>query len=252
MSTNFVAFDLEVADELPDTEDWHRLLPLPISCVGIANRQTDTIVALHGQEADDGRLAHQLTPEQARSIVIYLENLARDGATLVSWNGLGFDLIVLAEACEGAYWTDRCRALALDHCDMAFQMLCERGFMISLQTAAEACGLPGKLEGVSGKDAPRLWAGSRAEQERVLDYVAQDARTTGGIYEHLLEEGHLVWTSKQGRKNVWLPVWGERLDRMLTVREALALPEPEVSWMEPWPRERFSGWLQRGDLHAAA
>ena len=37
-----------------------------------------------------------------------------------------------------------------------------------------------------------------------------------------------------------------------TVREALALPEPKVSWMEPWPRERFCGWLQQGDLRAAA
>jgi hypothetical protein len=33
-------------------------------------------------------------------------------------------------------------------------------------------------------------------------------------------------------------------DGWLTVREALELPLPNTSWMdEPWPRERFTGWL---------
>jgi hypothetical protein len=30
----------------------------------------------------------------------------------------------------------------------------------------------------------------------------------------------------------------------LTVSEALGLPLPDTSWMsDPWPRERFTGWM---------
>ena len=33
-------------------------------------------------------------------------------------------------------------------------------------------------------------------------------------------------------------------DGWLTAEEALELPPPNTSWMdEPWPRERFTGWM---------
>jgi hypothetical protein len=55
-----------------------------------------------------------------------------------------------------------------------------------------------------------------------------------------------MWPTKKGTIGKWTPTFKE--GRMLTVRECLELPLPDVSWMdEPWPREKFYGWTQCPD-----
>ena len=96
--------------------------------------------------------------------------------------------------------------------------------------------LPGKMQGVDGASAPALWAAG--EYGKVLSYVAQDAKQTLDLAEAVEAAGELRWISRSGKEN------SVKIDKWLTVAEAMQLPEPDVSWMDnPWPRSKFVGWL---------
>ena len=99
-----------------------------------------------------------------------------------------------------------------------------------------------------GDLAPVMWAQGLEQQQRVLEYVAQDVRTTAEVYEAIMERGRLTWLTKSGRHSDWMPTLSSDGPRMLTVQECLALPEPDTSWLkDPWPRSKFTGWLGMGD-----
>ena len=112
-----------------------------------------------------------------------------------------------------------------------FHVLCQLGFGISLSAVAKGMGLPGKAEEMSGAVVPRFWAeGKRAQ---VLEYVAQDVRTTLALAEMYESERQLCWVTRSGRKRQmalrrgWFPV-----------AAAQKLPQPITFWMTAqWPRE---------------
>jgi predicted PolB exonuclease-like 3'-5' exonuclease len=181
-----------------------------------------------------------MSKREVDEIAKYLYWEWREGAQIVTWNGLGFDFDVMHEECR--WWKSSLRFMAWNHIDPGFQMLCEKGFMVGLDTAAKGMGLHGKTEGMSGKDAPVMWAEGRNQQEKVLEYVAQDAVTTLEVYEAILRRGSLSWISRSGRANKWRPEF--KNGRMLTAKECMHIPEPDTSWMsDPWPRKKFYGWL---------
>ena len=130
-----------------------------------------------------------------------------------------------------------CRALAIAHVDMMFQVLCQLGHGVSLDAAARGRAWR-KPEGMKGSDAPLLWAEGRREE--VLRYVGQDVRTTLNVATVCESYGVFRWVARSGRLRT-MPLsrgW-------LAVEEARALPLPDTSWMdEPWPRERFTGWMR--------
>jgi hypothetical protein len=130
-----------------------------------------------------------------------------------------------------------CRALALAHVDMMFQIVCRLGYGVSLDAAARGTGVEGKPEGMNGSQAPVLW--SEGRREEVLRYVAQDVRTTLELATTCEARGVLRWIARSGKlRSMPLP------EGWLTVDEAGKLPEPNTSWMdEPWPRGRFTGWM---------
>jgi hypothetical protein len=105
-------------------------------------------------------------------------------------------------------------------------------------------GLPGKLEGVTGAQAPAMWKQGVWEQEKVLAYVRQDVFTTMRVYQEILKTGKLCWVTKKGTVSKWAPTLKD--GRMLTVNECLELPLPDTSWMDAaWPREKFYGWTEK-------
>lgn len=247
----FVAFDIEISKEIPEgTDDWKSLRPLGISCA--ATLTDDGGLRLwHGDEGADGRLSPRLAPERCETLVEYLIGYAEGGAKILTWNGLGFDFDILQEECGLDYTRTLCHLLAYhDHIDMMFQLFCECGFCLGLDAAAKGMGLPGKVGGMHGDLAPVMWARDRASQNRVLEYVAQDVRTTADLYRAICKHKGLTWTAKSGKPAFWRPTFRiagdvNNVQRMLTVEECLRLPEPDVSWMkDPWPRSKFSGWLR--------
>ena len=234
----FVAYDLETAKILPENcnADLLSYRPLGIACAAAVTHDADGSFLWHGRDAR-GLPAPEVSPREAVAIVEDLERLTVRGFTIVTWNGLGFDFAVLADASGLA---DRCAALALGHIDMLFHFVCARGHFVSLQKVAEGMGLKGKTAGVTGADAPKLWAAG--QHDRVLEYCRQDSRTTLEIAEMAEEKERMSWLTRKGtREQLPLP------HGWLTAREAQTLPLPDTSWMsEPPSRDGFFRWFPKG------
>jgi len=221
----YLAFDIEIAQQV-EGNDWLQFRPLGITCAATLLQDSDW-----GSEAWF-RSRHRMSARDLCDLVDYLLEKTSEGYTILTWNGLGFDFDILAEE-SGRY--EDCANLALNHVDMMFDFFCSNGFALGLNKAALGMGLEGKTEGMDGALAPDLWA--RGERDKVLEYVRQDARTTLDVALAVEEEKALYWTSSYGNLKTWYT------DRWLTVQEAMALPFPDVSWMDnPWPRSKFYNW----------
>jgi len=121
---------------------------------------------------------------------------------------------------------------------MMFHVLCRLGYGVALDAAARGTGVDGKPEGMNGKLAPALWA--EGKREEVLRYVAQDVRTTLNVATVCESCGAFRWVARSGRLRTMPLSQG-----WLAVEDARSLPLPDTSWMnEPWPRERFTGWIR--------
>jgi predicted PolB exonuclease-like 3'-5' exonuclease len=234
MIRKYLAFDIETAKEVPgDDFDWHAHRPLGIACAAALPSDASTPLLWYGKKAD-GTPAEKMSRQDAGNVVNQLARMVADGYTLVTWNGLAFDLDVLAEE-SGA--GDVCRDLARKHVDLMFHVFCVKGFPVALDKAAQALRIPGKPAGMSGELAPQYWAAGRCQE--VLDYVAQDVRTTLQIAQMCDQRRSFRWVTRKGSvSSIHLP------DGWLSVDEALRLPEPDTSWMSTSiPRQRFTHWL---------
>lgn len=236
MSPNYVAFDIEVAKEFPiEAADWSAYRPLGISCAATLAANAGEAVLWHGVDAA-GEPGNRMNRKDAARLVEYLADMVRQGYTVLSWNGLGFDFDILAEESD---MIDECRELAKEHVDMMFHVFCELGYPVGLDAVARGMRLPGKTKGMAGHMAPGLWAPGARQQ--VLDYVAQDARTTLDVAVACEKRGHLRWITRRGTpkqmplRHGWLPV-----------HAAQRLPMPDTSWMSnAMSRERFTAWMRR-------
>jgi hypothetical protein len=239
LESEFVTFDIEISRPFPSDGDWRKIRPLGISCAATFE-SSGQLLLWHGSEGPGGRLADRMTPGECADLARALLRLHHGGVEVVTWNGLGFDFDILVEECGDFPERQRVVDLAMQHTDIAFAMLCDRGFMVSLDSVAEGMRVQGKMPGMRAELAPRMWAQGRSEQEQVLAYVTQDVRSTAAVYRAVLRSRRLDWISRSGRLSSW-PLPGGRIPRVL---EALELPEPDTSWMSrpPWPRSRFYGW----------
>ncbi len=234
MARRYLAFDIETAKDVPGEDfNWRPHRPLGISCAATLASDSSEVLFWHGKTRD-GAPATRMTLDDANGLVQYLSKMTQDGFTIVTWNGLGFDFDILAEESVAVR---NCQECALDHVDMMFHILCSLGYPVALDKASQGMGLPGKSTGMTGIEAPRAWAEGRFQE--VLDYVAQDVRTTMQLAKTCEQRRQFAWMTRKGTKSTMpLPKgW-------LTVREALKLPEPDTSWMSrPLSRRDFTGWL---------
>jgi len=186
----------------------------------------------HDQDQAGKATGRMLGRDRAQELVRVLQRHAAQGVVPVTWNGSGFDFRVLAKA---SGLTAECAELAWQHVDMMFWLHCQKGFSVGLDRAARTVGM-GKLDGLSGADAPRLWAAG--DYDRVMAYVSQDVRMLGAVYEGAVQAGALRWINTRGYES-------RAEGKLCTVREAYRLPMPDTSWMRrpPWSRERFVGWM---------
>jgi hypothetical protein len=236
MSTTrkYLAFDIETAKvQSEDESDWRSCRPLGISCAATLFSGTDKLVLWHGGN-DREHPADRMSQQDAAELVHYLTTQVENGYTIVAWNGVGFDFDILAE--ESGMLAE-CRRLAAEHVDMMFHILCQLGYGVGLDAAAKGMGLAGKTKGMSGALAPVLWA--EGKRDEVLQYVAQDVKTTLDLATACEACDTFRWIARSGKlRSMALP------DGWLTVKLALELPLPDTSWMdEPWPRATFTGWM---------
>ena len=125
MARKYLSFDIETAKDVPGTDfNWQPHRPLGISCAAALPSDAKQPIVWHGRQPD-GSPAHQMSKTEVGQVVNQLVELVSQGYTLLTWNGLGFDLDVLAEESGSV---DRCRTLAINHVDMMFHVFCDRGF----------------------------------------------------------------------------------------------------------------------------
>ena len=234
MGKRYVAFDIEIAKDVPGTDfNWQEHRPLGISCAAALRCDVEQPIVWYGNTID-GTPAGKMSIPEVRGIVTQLLDLVSHGYTLLTWNGLGFDLDVLAEESQRI---QECKNLALNHVDMMFHVFCDRGFPVALDKAAQALGIPGKPQGMSGMLAPGLWA--KGSYKEVIDYVCQDARLTLHVAHACETLGTFKWITRRGS-----PSSRDLSGGWLTVKDALRLPSPDTSWMDqPISRSRFTNWL---------
>ncbi len=235
MTRRYLAFDIEIARPIPEgAADWTRYRPFGSACAATL-AASEQPKLWYGQDPD-GNYQERMSPDQLAGLVDHLASAQAAGFTILTWNGLGFDFDVLAEE---SGQRQVCQELAWSHVDMMFHFFCLSGFALGLDTAAQGMGLSGKTPGMHGALAPQYWQQGRYQQ--VLEYVAQDARTTLDLAHAVERTGRLRWRNSRGR-----PQFRDFPDGWLTAGEANRLPLPDVSWMRnPWSREKFTGWAGR-------
>lgn len=240
----YISFDIETATITPESDDPHKYRPLGICCAATqmfeVGGRTFNPVAWCGVPNQELVAPRQMDKYEVRMLIDYLADAMAQDYIPLSWNGLGFDFDILAEEADSVYYANRCANIAMSHVDMAFQMLCEKGYMIGMQAAALGLKLKGKSEGMHGDLAPKLWAEGKEGQDKVLSYVKQDVQTTTDIMLRTIATGRIDWTSKSGKSQYW------RVPNWLVVAECLNLPEPDTSWMTtPRTREYCLAWTKK-------
>lgn len=227
MNDKYLAFDIETSKVIPENTNWKSQRPLGIACAATLLADANEVMVWQGA-------ADRLTQPEAAGLVAYLRDMVSEGYTILTWNGTGFDFDILAE--ESGMLAE-CRELAVEHVDMMYHVLCRLGFGVSLNSAAQGMGLPGKPEGMNGAKAPVLWA--EGQRATVLDYVAQDVRTTLALATACEAKAALRWITKSGKaRTMRLP------SGWLTMVQAERLPQPNTAWMtEPWKRTDFTAWM---------
>jgi hypothetical protein len=236
------AFDLEIAKMMPDgVRDWRTFAPLGITCAAVALGDAPDPIVWQG--------VPQLTQAESQQLVRDLEALVGQGYCLLTWNGCSFDFGVLAVE-SGLY--DECAALAMGHIDLMLRVTFEKGHFLSLQKALDGARLTGKLKKVqlsdgtvltdmAGAKAPEMWAAG--EHQAVLAYLRQDVLQLLELARVVQQEKAIRWTSSKGTPQ------SVRIDRLITVQECFALPEPDVSWMtDPPTRQQFIRWMTQPTL----
>lgn len=214
----YLAFDIETAKDFPDNQDWRTVRPLGICCIA-TQIEGEQPKLWHGGQSNSP--APFMSQSEVQDLVAYLLQQTQQGLILLTWNGASFDFEILAE--ESGLRTE-CSALAMDHVDMMFHFFCDRGYPLSLQTASEGMGLPGKSGGVSGVEAPKLWR--EGCFDAVLRYVAQDVTLNIALARACEQRRRLSWTSKRGR-----PMQLSLPGGWLKVRDAIRLPKPDTTGM---------------------
>jgi hypothetical protein len=233
----FASFDLEIAKVIADDNpDWRSATPLGITCAAVALSDKPDPIFWFGKP--------QMTREECCALVSGLQDLVKDGYTLLTWNGSSFDFAVLAEE-SGMY--KECAELNAGHIDMMMIVTFSKGYFLGLQKALVGAGLSGKLKHVTLKDgtpltemngalAPKMWA--QGEYDAVLAYLRDDVLQPLRLAEIIESTKVIRWSSNAGKPQCVL------VPKLLTVEECFHIPEPDTSWMTSPPKRRqFVEWM---------
>lgn len=154
--------------------------------------------------------------------------------TLVTFNGSGFDVRLLAEYAKGGRQGlyEEVKEMNLNHhIDLMFLAVCERGHPVSLQKMCEAMGVGSKSLAGGGLEAVVLWNLGGESCKRVLEYNKQDVELLSLLYHKISETtpAKMGFVSKAGNR-IYFDV------KLLTVNDAYHTEEYKVPLV---PREQF-------------
>ena len=228
----YLSFDIEIYNEMQEGDnDLTKIIP----SVGAFCTDYENVSYYEGDPYMSKETSQKLVKDMMEKVEL--------GYTLFTWNGLSFDLQLLAHY-SGMY--EECGKLALNSVDGMFLVVAHKGFFLGLDKVLSGANIEGKLHQVKlndgttmfsmdGSKAPLLWRNK--EFSSVKDYLKWDVIQPLKLAYHLERTKLIRWTSNSGKPN------SLRTD-MLTVKEALKLSIPDTSWMkEVKPREDFYRWI---------
>ncbi len=192
--TNYLVLDIEtvVDPELPVETDSEGLPPPPhhqVVCIGVLWFGRDHLVKRMGIIGEQPGEESEEPASEADMLEDFARFMEKHQPTLVTFNGRGFDMPVIAARClrHGLafrhYYRDRdvrYRFSPDGHLDL-MDYLSDFGAAkrTRLDVSAKLCGMPGKV-GVAGKDVgPMIHAGRLAE---VRAYCVCDVVQTAGVF----------------------------------------------------------------------
>jgi hypothetical protein len=230
-----ISVDIETSNvfDLKPGEDLEKYAPFHVAVAATATASGEPRVWVSLDPS--GKPCTNMTRETARELLNYLRDLQRQGQRLCAWNGASFDLRWIGFAADDVRTA---REVALDLYDPMLQFFNRTGFPVGLDAVAQ--GMEPQLRKLlKSEDAPRLW--SQGQYDRVIEYVCSDARITLNLVERIEQTRSISWVTRRGS------VRSEPMPRLLTVRQVLAEPEPDQSWMDsPIPRAKFVAWIGAG------
>lgn len=236
MKRKYMSWDIETHKILP--EDFGNIMdhrPLGITCISLLATGNDKPALFYAGQENDEPVPRKMNVDELTTFFEELWAGFISGYTSLAWNG-NFDFQILIEELGGQYQDD-IKQIVRRSVDPMFQLFCKKGHPLGLETAAKGMNVKGKTEGMSGALAPEMWQGSLEDREKVLEYVGQDAVVPLMVVEEIEKHGAIRWTSRSGRPQYLT------MKPLLTVEEAIKLPEPDTSWMSnPIPRSNFYGW----------
>jgi len=229
---NYLAFDIEITKVINAGASWLGQRPLGISCAATMQQQPRESHIWCGEGRPSGEPWEQMPQSQVCVMVQYLREKVEEGYTLLAWNGLHFDLNIIAE--ESGLW-DECHHLAMGMVDPMFHFYYVHGYPVGLQAVTNA--MTGESKTGTGAEAPIKWA--MGLYQEVMEYCAHDVQILLDVVLEMEDRGWMEWFSHSGQLREWEIPGG----RLLTVREVMKLPAP----VNPWcPVKDFTGWLLEG------
>ena len=233
----YLSYDIELFDDLPEGDADLKLIKPSVAAI-CTNYEDCKFFG------DDPYMQKSTAQKLVEVMMDYLDN----GYVPLGWNTLSFDFQLLG---HHSGLLEQCGKLALNSVDMMFLVVCHKGFFLSLDKALKGASIESKLHSVelndrtvfsemNGAKAPLLWRNK--EFSAIREYLKVDVEQPLKLARHIENTGYIRWTSNSGKVN------SLKTD-MLTVKEALKLPLPNISWMsEPKPREEFYNWVPENIL----
>lgn len=214
--------DIETVNEIPDT--WNaNPSALPIACIGV--KIDDKSVLIYNNTEKNGEA---MTQNQVEHVIDKLLEYDSLNCKIVSFNGSGFDIKLLAQymkSDKNKYM--KVRKMNLNHIDLMFLVVCNRGHPAGLSKITEAMGVGKKsLEG-GGLESVKLWAAGKYED--VYNYNTKDVELLYDLFKEVNKTKTIQFMSKAGNR-IKFPV------EVLTVSDAYNLPPLERELMS---RDRF-------------
>lgn len=238
-SKNYLSFDIELYNELPENRTEQDLRD-SIPSVGAWGTDVANTKFYEGDP--------HMTKDTAKQLVKDMLEQYEKGFIPFTWNGLAFDFKLLGYYSE---MIPECAKLALNGVDGMFLVVAQKGYYLGLEKVLIGANIEAKLHQVklndgttlsdmSGAKAPELWR--KKEFSAVKEYLEVDVTQPLKFAYHLDKTKVIRWTSNTNKPQ-------SLRTEMLTVKEALLLPLPDTSWQKnPIKRIDFYNWIPKSIL----
>lgn len=185
-----------------------------------------------------GEQGGSMSQDDLIEMIRLLEKAHNEGHDIITWNGAGFDFRVLYDEMEGNDDSQSIvAALAANHLDVMFQVLCLKGYPVGMEACSKEMLGKSKV-GMHGDEAVAEWAKGIQERERVIKYVQGDADLTVETGAKIKELSQVKWITRAGKLSV------VKIPFLVPVRDCLNFPKPDTSWMtNPIDRDDIISWI---------